>query len=98
MAPTRASLRFKPRSPWRRRWASTLSKSHPIRPRRWQKFSMSANTRPRRRKGRRGPQKQKNVGGKEIKLRPMIDDHDYLVKMRSMHRFFEEGDKVKVTL
>ena len=28
----------------------------------------------------------------------MIDDHDYDVKMRSMKRFFEEGDKVKVTL
>ena len=28
----------------------------------------------------------------------MIDDHDYEVKMRSMERFFEEGDKVKVTL
>ena len=35
---------------------------------------------------------------KEIKIRPMIDDHDYDVKMRSMRRFFEEGDKVKVTL
>ena len=28
----------------------------------------------------------------------MIDDHDYEVKMRAMQRFFEEGDKVKVTL
>jgi translation initiation factor IF-3 len=42
--------------------------------------------------------KQKIVEVKEIKFRPMIDDHDYQVKMRSMHRFFEEGDKVKVTL
>jgi len=42
--------------------------------------------------------KQKVVEIKEIKLRPMIDDHDYNVKMRSMRRFFEEGDKVKVTL
>jgi translation initiation factor IF-3 len=42
--------------------------------------------------------KQKIVEVKEIKLRPMIDDHDYDVKMRSMRRFFEEGDKVKVTL
>ena len=42
--------------------------------------------------------KQKVVEIKEIKLRPMIDDHDYDVKMRSMQRFFEEGDKVKVTL
>ena len=36
--------------------------------------------------------KQKIVEVKEIKLRPMIDDHDYDVKMRSMQRFFEEGD------
>jgi len=42
--------------------------------------------------------KQKTVEIKEIKLRPMIDDHDYDVKMRAMQRFFEEGDKVKVTL
>jgi translation initiation factor IF-3 len=42
--------------------------------------------------------KQKTVEIKEIKLRPMIDDHDYDVKMRAMLRFFEEGDKVKVTL
>jgi translation initiation factor IF-3 len=42
--------------------------------------------------------KQKIVEVKEIKLRPMIDDHDYDVKMRSMKRFFEDGDKVKVTL
>ncbi|MET0446147.1 MAG: translation initiation factor IF-3, partial [Pseudorhodoplanes sp.] len=42
--------------------------------------------------------KQKVVEVKEIKFRPMIDDHDYEVKMRAMKRFFEEGDKVKVTL
>ena len=42
--------------------------------------------------------KQKTVEVKEIKLRPNIDTHDYDVKMRSMKRFFEEGDKVKVTL
>ncbi len=42
--------------------------------------------------------KQKIVEVKEIKFRPMIDDHDYDVKMRSMQRFFEDGDKVKVTL
>ncbi|NLG76988.1 MAG: translation initiation factor IF-3, partial [Xanthomonadaceae bacterium] len=35
---------------------------------------------------------------KEIKMRPGIDDHDYDVKMRAIKRFFEEGDKVKVTL
>jgi translation initiation factor IF-3 len=42
--------------------------------------------------------RQKVVEIKEIKMRPSIDDHDYDVKMRSMKRFFDEGDKVKVTL
>ena len=42
--------------------------------------------------------KQKVVEVKEIKLRPGIDEHDYDVKMKSVKRFFEEGDKVKVTL
>ena len=42
--------------------------------------------------------KQKTVEIKEIKMRPNIDVHDYEVKMKSVRRFFEEGDKVKVTL
>jgi len=42
--------------------------------------------------------KQKVIEVKEIKLRPGIDDHDYEVKMRSMVKFIEEGDKVKVTM
>jgi len=42
--------------------------------------------------------RQKIVEMKEIKMRPSIDDHDYDVKMRSIRRFFDEGDKVKVTL
>ncbi len=42
--------------------------------------------------------KQKVIEIKEIKMRPTIDDHDYDVKMRSMRRFFDDGDKVKITL
>jgi len=42
--------------------------------------------------------KQKTAGIKEIKMRPNIDVHDYQVKVRAMHRFFDDGDKVKVTL
>ena len=42
--------------------------------------------------------RQKVVEIKEIKLRPNIDTHDYEVKARAMRSFFEEGDKVKVTL
>jgi len=41
---------------------------------------------------------QKIIEIKEIKMRPNIDDHDYDVKMRAVRRFFEEGDKVKLTL
>ncbi len=42
--------------------------------------------------------KQKVIDVKEIKMRPNIDRHDYDVKMRSILRFLEDGDKVKVTL
>lgn len=41
---------------------------------------------------------QKTIDIKEIKMRPTIDKHDYDVKMRSIQKFLEEGDKVKVTL
>ena len=41
---------------------------------------------------------QKTVEVKEIKMRPNIDDHDYETKMKAVRRFFEEGDKVKLTL
>lgn len=40
-------------------------------------------------------QKQKQVQVKEIKLRPVTDDHDYEIKMRNAKRFLEDGDKVK---
>ncbi|MEL7544324.1 MAG: translation initiation factor IF-3 [Pseudomonadota bacterium] len=42
--------------------------------------------------------KQKTFEVKEIKMRPNIDTHDYDVKMRAMHKFFDQGDKVKVTM
>jgi len=57
----------------------------------------SINTKNRRKKTRPA-KKQKIIEVKEIKLRPSIDDHDYDVKMRSMIKFLEEGDKVKVTM
>ena len=41
---------------------------------------------------------QKTQEIKEIKMRPNIDDHDYNTKMKKIHEFIEEGDKVKVTL
>lgn len=42
--------------------------------------------------------KQKVVVIKEIKLRPTIDKHDLDVKIRAVHKFIEDGDKVKFTL
>lgn len=42
--------------------------------------------------------KQKVIEVKEVKLRPMIEENDYLTKFRNMKRFIEEGDKVKVTM
>ena len=42
--------------------------------------------------------KQKTIDVKEVKLRPGIDSHDYEIKMRSMKKFLDEGDKVKVTM
>jgi translation initiation factor IF-3 len=42
--------------------------------------------------------KQKIIEIKEIKFRPGTDKHDYDVKMRSVMKFLEEGDKVKITL
>ena len=42
--------------------------------------------------------KQKIVEIKEIKMRPNIDTHDYEVKMKAINRFFDDGDKVRVTL
>jgi translation initiation factor IF-3 len=42
--------------------------------------------------------KQKQVHIKEVKFRPGTEEADYQVKLRSLVRFLEEGDKAKVTL
>ncbi len=42
--------------------------------------------------------KQKVIEVKEIKMRPGIDEHDYQVKMRSVKKFLDHGDKVKMTI
>ena len=42
--------------------------------------------------------KQKTIEVKEIKFRPNTDIHDYEVKMRSVFKFLENGDKVKITM
>jgi translation initiation factor IF-3 len=42
--------------------------------------------------------KQKTQDVKEIKMRPGIDVHDYNVKLKKIHQFIDNGDKVKVTI
>lgn len=42
--------------------------------------------------------KQKRVQIKEIKFRPTTEEGDYQVKLRSIIRFLEHGEKVKVTV
>jgi translation initiation factor IF-3 len=42
--------------------------------------------------------KQKQIQVKEVKFRPGTDEGDYLIKVRNLIRFLEDGDKAKVTL
>jgi len=42
--------------------------------------------------------KQATQTMKEIRMRPLIDTHDYDFKKRNVRRFIEHGDKVKVTM
>ena len=41
---------------------------------------------------------QKVVNIKELKLRPVIDTHDYEVKLKQAKKFLAQGDKVKFTM
>ena len=51
-----------------------------------------------RRQSKEQKKKQKVIQVKEIKFRPGTDEGDYQVKLRSLIRFLEEGDKAKITL
>lgn len=42
--------------------------------------------------------KQKRIQVKEIKLRPATEEADYQVKLRSIMKFLENGDKAKITV
>lgn len=59
----------------------------------WGKFRFEQS-----KKAQAAKKKQKQVHVKEVKFRPGTDQHDYQVKMRNVHRFLEDGDKVKLTL
>lgn len=42
--------------------------------------------------------KQKQIQIKEVKIRPGTEEADYHVKLRSIQKFLENGDKAKVTV
>ena len=49
-------------------------------------------------KAREAKRNQVQTVIKEIKLRPKIDDHDYVTKKGHVERFLKNGEKVKVTI
>jgi translation initiation factor IF-3 len=49
-------------------------------------------------KAQAAKKKQKVIHVKEVKFRPGTEEADYQVKMRTVRRFIEDGDKVKITL
>ena len=79
-------------------WGSTLWKFRPTPSRRSAKFSTTANTNTKNRRKPPRPASRRKSSKSKKSSRPSIDDHDYDVKIKAMRRFFEEGDKVKVTL
>ena len=51
-----------------------------------------------RKKEKEASKKQRIIRVKEIKIRPKIDEHDYQTKLNMAWKFFDHGDKVKVSL
>ena len=50
------------------------------------------------RKEREARKSQKQSALREVRLRPKIGEHDYIAKEKSVRKFLEEGDKVKLTI
>ena len=49
-------------------------------------------------KAKKTKKKQKIINLKEIKLRPVTENHDYNFKIKNAQKFLEKGDKVKFTV
>lgn len=49
-------------------------------------------------KGKEARKHQRSTHLKEIRVRPHIENHDYLTKLRALEKFLKRGDKVKLTL
>jgi translation initiation factor IF-3 len=49
-------------------------------------------------KAKKSRKQQATATLKEIRMRPLIDTHDYEFKKRNVRKFLDHGDKVKVTI
>ena len=49
-------------------------------------------------KASKAKKNQKKVELKEIKLRPVTEEHDYMFKIKTAQKFLSKGDKVKFTI
>tara|TARA_Y100001958_G_C21179159_1_gene509381 strand:- start:1083 stop:1412 length:330 start_codon:yes stop_codon:yes gene_type:complete len=49
-------------------------------------------------KASKAKKNQKKVELKEIKLRPVTEEHDYMFKIKNAQKFLSKGDKVKFTI
>tara|TARA_B100001250_G_C19484090_1_gene650002 strand:+ start:109 stop:654 length:546 start_codon:yes stop_codon:yes gene_type:complete len=49
-------------------------------------------------KANKAKKKQKKIELKEIKLRPVTEEHDYKFKIKNAQKFLTKGDKVKFTI
>jgi translation initiation factor IF-3 len=49
-------------------------------------------------KVKQGKKRQKTTSLKEIKMRPNIGEHDYEFKTKNIHKFLNDGNRVKVTI
>ena len=49
-------------------------------------------------KEKEAKRKQKKIHIKEIRVKPKIEEHDYLVKLHHIEDFLKKGDKTKITL
>lgn len=49
-------------------------------------------------KERLAKKKQRAFHVKEIKFKPNIEEHDYMVKLKALEKFLKRGDRAKVTM
>ncbi len=49
-------------------------------------------------KEREAKKKQRAFHVKEIKFKPNIEEHDYMVKLKALEKFLKRGDRAKVTM